>query len=321
MPGPVRRHDRRAPVEAVAVLPVLGRAPDLQAVVDAIVQLAGDIAELRIGVVDKALVVEMADVEAVVEAVDQRAAAGAVAGAIAVEGIVGGEGLVDDRTRMRRLGHVVDGAAGGAEARHQRVRSLDDLDLLQACHIHGAAGHGRRPDRDAVVEGGELVAGEAAHREDRGRAGRIAAGHADRSFGDIGGGPDAPVLHGLLADDLDGRGRLACRDAEAGGDPGDGGSVQRCLHRSARGLGDRPCSDRCARLAARDAACGARLLISRADGGSRPRGGWRDSHGTDLHGRLGLGRALRDRCRRQDTEESREIRKTRENPGVTPARK
>src|SRR6185503_13350610 len=111
---------------------------NLQAVVDAIIQLTGDVAELRIGVIDKALVVEMTDVEAVVEAVDQRRADRSVAGAIAVEGIVGGEGLIHDRTRMRRLGYVVDCAAGRAEAGHERIRPLDNLDLLEARNVHRA---------------------------------------------------------------------------------------------------------------------------------------------------------------------------------------
>jgi hypothetical protein len=54
----------------------------------------------------------MADVEAVIEAVNQRAAARAIAGAITVEGILGSEGIVDDRRGVRRLRDVIDRAAG-----------------------------------------------------------------------------------------------------------------------------------------------------------------------------------------------------------------
>ncbi|MGX1393710.1 hypothetical protein AB7M70_003119 [Bradyrhizobium japonicum] len=222
-----------------------------------------------------------------------------VTGAIAVEGIPGGEGVVDDWSGVRHLVHVVDGAAGRTEARHQRVRSLDDLDLLEASHVHGTAGHGRRPDRDAVVERGDLVAGKATHREDGGRAGRIAAGDADCSLGDVGRGPDAQFLHRPLTDDLDGRRHLARDDAEPGADVGDGCRVERRLHRAARSLRGRNGDCRGATIASRGAPGRALLLSAGADGRSLSRRRRRHDHRADLPGAVVLRRALRERRGRQ----------------------
>src|ERR1700754_1599983 len=78
----VRGYQRRSPVEAILVVLVFGGAPDLEIVGHAVVELSRHIAELGECVVDKALVVEMADIEPIVQAIDESAAARAIARAI-----------------------------------------------------------------------------------------------------------------------------------------------------------------------------------------------------------------------------------------------
>ena len=140
---------------------------------------------------------------------------------------------------MRRLGHVIDRAAGGAYARQQRRRTLDDLDPLEVGGVHRAAGHRRRADPDAVVKRVDLVAGKAAHREDRRRPRRIAAGHADRGLGDVGGGPQAAILDHLLVDHFHRRRCLPRGEAESGPDFGDDIGVERCRGRACCPSADR----------------------------------------------------------------------------------
>ena len=108
------RHQRRAPIGLGAIFAILDRAPDLQAVGDAVVELAGDVERLGVGVVGKSVERGTADVEAIVEALDIGAAARAVMRAERVQRILREVSLIPDRPGVRLLGDQVDRAAGGA---------------------------------------------------------------------------------------------------------------------------------------------------------------------------------------------------------------
>ena len=110
------RHQRRTPIGFRAIFPILDRAPDLEAVGDAVVELAGDIERLGVGVVGKAVERGTADVEAVVQPLHIGAAARAVMRPERVQRVPGEIRLVPDRTGVRLLGDEVDRAAGGALA-------------------------------------------------------------------------------------------------------------------------------------------------------------------------------------------------------------
>ena len=110
---------------------------------------------------------------------------------------------------------------------------FNDLDPLEVGGVHRAARHGRGADPDIIIKRVDLVAGKAAHREDRRRARRIAAGHADGGLCNVGGRPETAILDHLLVDDLDRRRRLPRGDAESRPDFGYDIGVERCLRRSA----------------------------------------------------------------------------------------
>ncbi|MEY9225715.1 hypothetical protein ABH974_006138 [Bradyrhizobium ottawaense] len=250
------RHQRRAPIGFRAILAILDRAPDLETVRDAIVELARHIEHLGIGVVGKAVERRTADVEAVVEALHIGAAARAVMRAERIQRIPGEISFVPDRSRVRLLGHKIDRPAGGALARDQRCRALQEFHGFQIGGVHDPRGHVLRTDLDAVVERVDLAVGEAAHREG-GRLGRIiAGGDADRPLRHVGHGAITLLAHGLRGDHLDGRGRLAHRQAEPRGAFGHGIAVERrrgCRSRHGR-LRHRCCGRRPARC------CAARAL-------------------------------------------------------------
>src|SRR5262245_4702936 len=83
--GKIRRHERGAPVEPILVLFELDRAPHLEVLIDAIIELPGNVRDLGIGVVDEARQRRTDQVEAEVQALDGRATARADSGAIAVK--------------------------------------------------------------------------------------------------------------------------------------------------------------------------------------------------------------------------------------------
>ena len=232
------RHQRRAPIGLSTILAVFDRAPDLETVGDAVVELTRHIQHFGAGVVDKAVKRGTADVEAVVEALHVRAAARAVMRAERVERIPGEIGLVPDRPRVRLLGDEVDCAAGRALARDQRGRTFQEFHGFQIGGVGDPRGHVLRADLDAIVERVDLAVGEAAHREARRLPRSVAGGDADRALRRLGHGAIALLAHGLGRDHLDGRGRLPHRQAEPRGAFGDCVGVERgCrlrLHRCSR---------------------------------------------------------------------------------------
>src|ERR1700731_1064788 len=97
---------------------------------------------------------------------------------------------------------VVNRAADGVEARHDRGRTLQELDLRQTGSIHPPRGDVPRAGPNSVVEDVYLTAAEAPHGK-RGRyTGGVARQDADGALGGVGGGPIALLLDGSLGDDL-----------------------------------------------------------------------------------------------------------------------
>ena len=170
--GERRRRQRRAPIGVAVVALVFDRAPHLERIGDAVIELAGKVVELIVDAVDAAVDPRGRGVEAIVEAGNQRAAARAEMGAIGAERVDRGIELALDRARGRLPADIVDSTSDRAGARHQRVRAFDEFDLLEIGRVHHSRGEALRTDPDAVVEHGHFAESEAAHGEAGGRARR-----------------------------------------------------------------------------------------------------------------------------------------------------
>src|ERR1700733_1925980 len=91
----------------------------LEPIVDAIIQLPGEVPQIAIVTVDEAVDLRSSHIESVVEAWHRRAAAGAVMRAERAERIDGQVHLVLNGPGRRLSAHVVDRATDRHDPRHQ----------------------------------------------------------------------------------------------------------------------------------------------------------------------------------------------------------
>ena len=189
---------------------------------DAIVELCrkpGQIAEIA---VDEAVELRSDGIEAIVEALHPSVAARTEMRVERAKGIHAGIDFITDGSAGRLFVDVVDGPADGVEARHDRGRAFQELDLLQAGSIHPTGGDVRWSDPNSVVEDVDLGAAEAPHGETGRRGGAVAGQHPHRALGGVCRGVIALLMNGLLVDDLDRRRGLDDRQPQARGALGHG---------------------------------------------------------------------------------------------------
>ena len=144
------------------------------------------------------------------------------------KGIHAGIDFIADGPAGRLFVDVIDGAADRVEARHDRGRAFQELDLRQAGSIHPTGGDVRWSGPNSVVEDVHLGAAEPPHGKIGRCAGGVARQDADGALGGVGRGAIALLLDGSLSDDLHRRGSLY------DGQPQARGALRHIIQRSHR---------------------------------------------------------------------------------------